>query len=173
MKNIIQHLSLLSIICLFVACKKEETVSVTKANSTDADLLQKSNSKAGFIWYNLQDSLYKRSSGSGHGQAFFRTRFNSIAATKLNSEGRVMPDAQFPEGSLIVKELYKDAQTLDQYAILYKDSKNTDADAKGWVWGYIKPSGTIVVSASQKGNSCINCHSQSGNIDYVLMNKFY
>jgi len=106
-------------------------------------------------------------------QTQIQTRFNAIAASKLTNEGKIQNNASFPEGSLIVKELYADEKSLDLYAILFKDSKNVDADAKGWVWGYIRPGGNVAVSASKKGSSCINCHSQSENIDYVLMNKFY
>ena len=173
----LKRLITLFFLCLLVACTKEkETITpvvTTETKTSDQLLFEKAKSVVDFKWFENADSLYKKSSGSGHGQAFFKTRFNAIAATKLTSNGRIVPDANFPEGSLIVKELYKDAQTLDLYAILYKDSKNVYADAKGWVWGYIRPDGNVAVSASKKGTSCISCHSQTGNIDYVLMNKFY
>lgn len=157
---------------IFTSCKKEETVYNSDTN-TDLELYQKSKVTTNFTWYKNIDSLFKKSSGSGHGQPLFKTRFNSIAASKLTSEGKVEDNAQFPEGSLIVKELYTEGKVLDLYAILYKDSKNKDADPKGWVWGYIRPDGNVAISASKKGSSCINCHSQSENIDYILMNKFY
>ncbi len=157
---------------IFTSCKKEETVSNSNTNS-DLELYQKSKVSTNFTWYKNIDSLFKKSSGSGHGQPLFKTRFNSIAASKLTSEGKVEDNAQFPEGSLIVKELYTEGKVLDLYAILYKDSKNNDADSKGWVWGYIRPDGNVAISAAKKGSSCINCHSQSENIDYILMNKFY
>ena len=164
---------IISITLFFVSCKKEEeTVNNSETNS-DQLLYEKAKLTSNFKWYNNIDSLFKRSSGSGHGQTYFKTRFNAIAASKLTSDGKVQNNAQFPEGSLIVKELYTDQKSLGLYAILLKNSKSEDADAKGWVWGYIKPGGNVTVSASKKGSSCINCHSQAGNIDYVLMNKYY
>jgi hypothetical protein len=164
---------LLSLTLIFFSCKKEEETVYNSDTNTDLELYQMAKATTNFSWYKNIDSLFKKSSGSGHGQPFFKTRFNSIAASKLTDEGKVQNNAQFPERSLIVKELYTEGKILDLYAILYKDSKNKDADAKGWVWGYIRPDGNVAVSASKKGSSCINCHSQSESIDYVLMNKFY
>ena len=84
-----------------------------------------------------------------------------------------MTGAAFPDGSLIVKELYEDASTLARYAVLYKSTGHADADVNGWVWGYINEDETVAVPASEKGSQCIGCHSQEGSIDYVLMNKFF
>ena len=43
----------------------------------------------------------------------------------------------------------------------------------GWVWGYINADESIAAPASEKGSQCISCHSQSDNIDYMLMNKYF
>jgi hypothetical protein len=154
------------------SCTKEKNVSDAE-ESTDKRLYDMSKSTTGFTWFKNTDVLLNKSTGSAHPQGFLRTRYNSIAATKLDAAGRIMNGVSFPEGSLIVKELFQNASTLDQYAILYKKSNSPDADANGWVWGYIKADGVIVQSASQKGNGCIGCHSQNGNIDYMLMNKYF
>ena len=127
----------------------------------------------GFVWFKHTDSLFERSTGSGHSQSFLKTRYNAVAATMLDGTGKVLPNAVFPDESLIVKELYTDSTTLDQYAILYKKSTSQFADQSGWVWGYIKSDGTVLIPASKKGGSCINCHSQADNIDYMLMNKYF
>ncbi len=164
---------IVAITFVFVSCKKEEETVHNSDTNSDLLLYEKAKITSNFTWYKNVDSLFKKSSGSGHGQAYFKTRFNAIAASRLTSEGKIQNNASFPEGSLIVKELYADEKSLDLYAILFKDSKNVDADAKGWVWGYIRPGGNVAVSASKKGSSCISCHTQSENIDYVLMNKFY
>ncbi len=42
------------------------------------------------------------------------------------------------------------ASTLSRYAVLYKSTGHADADANGWVWGYINADGTVAVSASEK-----------------------
>jgi hypothetical protein len=150
------------------SCKKEQI-----AEGTDKELYDMSKATSGFVWYKNSSSLLNKSAGSGHPQSFFKTRYNSVAATKLDSNGKIMDGAKFPEGSLIVKELYDNSTTLGRYAILYKKTGSADADANGWVWGYINSDGTVAESASKKGTSCISCHSQADNIDYMLMNKYF
>jgi hypothetical protein len=155
-------------IFIFNACKKEK-----EAIGTDKELFDMSKNTTGFVWYKNSSALLNKSSGSGHPQAFLRTRYNSIAAGKLDSSGKIQTGITFPEGSLIVKELHDNSTTLGRYAILYKQSSSADADARGWVWGYINADGTVAEPASKKGTSCISCHSQADNIDYMLMNKYF
>lgn len=150
------------------ACKKEK-----EAEGTDKELFEMSKSSNGFVWYKNSSDLLNKSAGSAHPQAFLRTRYNSIAASQLDTNGKVKPDAIFPEGSLVVKELHENSSTLGRYAILYKNSSKPEADTKGWVWGYINADGSVSESSSKKGSSCISCHSQTDNIDYMLMNKYF
>ncbi|MFN7294776.1 MAG: cytochrome P460 family protein [Bacteroidota bacterium] len=150
------------------SCKKEK-----EAEGVDKELYEMSKTTSGFMWYKNTSTLLNKSSGSAHPQSLLRTRYNAIAASKLDSNGKIQAGAIFPEGALIVKELHDNSTTLARYAILYKKSGSTDADAKGWVWGYINADGTVVESASKKGSSCISCHSQADNIDYMLMNKYF
>lgn len=155
-------------ISYFSSCRKDKAPV-----GIDGDLFGMAQKTSGFTWYKNSAALLDKSSGSGHPQAFLRTRYNSVAATMLDSSGVIKDSIQFPEGSLIVKELYKDASTLSRYAVLYKNSSHEDADTKGWVWGYINADGSIAETAINKGKACINCHSQPGNIDYMLMNSFF
>jgi hypothetical protein len=166
LKTIIALLFCLTVIWAMIACKKEKKVA-----KTDQELFELAKSTSGFVWYKNSSALLDKGAGSGHPQSFLRTRYNSVAAALLDSIGKVMKGATFPEGSLIVKELYENATTLGRYAILYKNSGNADADAKGWVWGYINADGSVADAASKKGSGCIGCHSQADNIDYMLMNK--
>lgn len=170
MLNKIKTITMFSIclisIITFQSCKKNK-------KNTDKELYEMAKETSGFTWYKNSSSLLNRSSGSGHPQAYLRTKFNSIAAAKLDTSGKIVAGATFSEGSLIVKELYENSTTLSQYAILYKKSESADADAKGWVWGYIGSDGKVVEPASNKGSSCISCHSQADNIDYMLMNKYF
>lgn len=153
---------------LMFSCKKEKV-----PGETDVKLYNMAINSSGFTWFNLSDANLDKSSGSGHNFPFLRTRFNGIAAANLDVNGRVIDGTIFPEGSLIVKELINDDLSIGRYAILYKESTNESADDNGWVWGYINSDKTIASSALDKGASCISCHSQSGNIDQILMNKFY
>lgn len=150
------------------ACKKDK-----EAVGTDKELYEMAQTTSGFVWYKNSNVLLAKSSGSGHSQPFLRTRYNSIAASKLDGDGKILAGAAFPEGSLIVKELHDNSSTVERYAILYKKSGSVDADANGWVWGYINANGTVAESSSKKGSSCISCHSQIDNIDYMLMNKYF
>lgn len=152
----------------FVSCKNEKV-----PNELDISLYNMSVKTTGFTWFKLSDMNLDKSSGSGHNFPFLRTRFNDIASTQLDVNGKVNDGIVFPEGSLIVKELINEDLEIERYAILYKESSNNYADANGWVWGYINSDKTIESSALDKGASCISCHQQAGNIDQVLMNKFF
>ncbi len=160
--------ALLIVFLAINACKKDET-----ATGTDKELYDMARGTNGFTWYKNASTLLNKSAGSGHPQPYFRTRYNTIAATQLDSIGKIKAGAVFPDGSLIVKELYENSSTLSRYAILYKKADNPDADAKGWVWGYLDADGSVAEPASKKGVSCISCHSQADNIDYMLMNKYF
>ncbi len=157
-------------VCIWTinSCKKEE-----EATGTEKELYDMAKTTSGFVWFKNSSSLLGKSSGSGHPQPFLRTRYNAIAASQLDSAGKILSGAAFPEGSLIVKELHDNATTLGRYAILYKKAGSSDADAKGWVWGYINSDGSVAEASSNKGSACISCHSQADNIDYMLMNKYF
>jgi len=158
-------LGLISISISLMGCKKDSS-----SNITDADLYKIAKETSGFTWYKNSDALLPKSTLSGHSEALLRTRYNTIAATKLDESGKVQSAIIFPNGSLIVKELYSDQSTLAKYAILYKDPENSYADSDGWVWGYVEADGTVVEPTSKKGNACIACHSHEGNINKTLMN---
>lgn len=153
---------------LILACNKDKP-----ASGIDAELYDLAKETDGFVWYKLSDDLLDKSIGSGHSSPYLRTRFNDIAANQLDSIGKVKEGAVFAEGSLIVKELRENENTLNRYAILYKQSDHKYADSKGWIWGYINADKTVRISAEEKGADCISCHLQDGNIDYMLMNKYF
>lgn len=152
---------------LIFSCSEDDA-----AEGTDKMLFDMAVQNNVFTWYKFSDKLLPKSSGSAHPQAFLRTRYNLIANMNLDA-GKVKNTGYFLPGSLIVKELYSANNVLERYAILYKNPASSDADANGWVWGYINKDGSVAESSSKKGSSCIGCHSQSGNLDYTLMNKFF
>lgn len=149
-------------------CKSE-----SPAEGTDKVLYDKARETTGFTWYKNSDALLNTTSGSGHSFPYLRTRYNEIAAAKLDDTRKIVAGSTFAEGSLIVKEFHDASRKLARYAILYKESGNPDADSKGWVWGYINSDGTVAQSSVKKGDGCNSCHNQSGNIDYMLMNKYF
>ncbi len=156
------------IIAILFSCSSDKALS-----TIEYELLKEAKKTMGFVWFKFDNSILDKSSGSGHPFPHLRVRFNTIAATRLDSTGRIKSNALFPEGSLIVKELMNAEGEIQRYAILKKQAANEFADERGWVWGYINADASIAVPSSEKGASCINCHSQSGNIDYMLMNKYF
>lgn len=150
------------------SCKKDDDPT-----GIDKELYDMARVSEGFTWYKNSADLLDKSAGSGHPQPFLRTRYNTAASEQLDSAGKVKTGAVFAEGSLVVKELIDNASAVERYAILYKKPGDPNADANGWVWGYINADGSVVVPASAKGSSCAGCHSQAGHIDYMLMNKFF
>jgi hypothetical protein len=167
-KSVFVILALFFCAVAFHACQKENI-----AEGTDRVLYDLAKNTAGFTWYKNSASLLDRSAGSGHSQPFLRTRYNAIASTQLDSTGKILTNAIFPEGSLVVKELYNADDQLERYAILYKKTGDANADASGWIWGYINASGILVEPSSNQGKSCRTCHNQSNSIDSNLMNKYF
>lgn len=155
-------------VCSIYSCSKDK-----QATGTDKELYNLATVSSGFTWFKNSSVQLNKSAGSGHSQPFLRTRYNTLAATMLDTNGKIVTAATFPEGSLVVKELYDNATSLGRYAMLYKNSSSADADANGWVWGYVNADGTVAEAASEKGSACISCHSQADNIDYMLMNKYF
>lgn len=136
----------------------------------DAQMYEMGRNSNGFAWYKNSSEQLSSSGLTGHTEPTQRTRYNMIATTMLNSEFKIMDGITFPEGSLIVKELYKDNGNLSTLAMLYKKPSAPEADADGWVWGYFNEKGNIRAAASEKGAQCRSCHSQTGSIDFNLMN---
>lgn len=169
MKNkIISSVVIIICVLLGLTCKYDKFI-----NGTDKKLRDISKELSGYVWFKQSDVLLNRSTSSGHSQPFLRTRYNAIAANKLDASGNIIAASVFDEGSIIVKELYTNNTTIGRYAILLKDKNDIYADKNGWVWGYVNSDGSIAESAANKGAACINCHSQTGNIDYMLMNKYF
>ena len=135
-------------------------------------MLSMAKETSALIWYKNDDALLDKSAGSAHTQPQLRTGYNSTAATILDAEYKVTEGTTFPEGSFIVKELWQDG-AIDRWAMLWKQPANEYADANGWVWGYIDGDETIAEPAKNKGEICISCHSQAGNIDMTLMNLYF
>lgn len=164
---------LLAALALFNACKNDDDSGGGSAGVTDEELYDMAKSNSGFVWYKNADSFLDKSTGTGHAQPLLRTRYNAKAATSLESDGKVKAGTTFPDGSLIVKELNDNPNTLAIYAVMYKGADDPNADANGWVWAYLNANGTVLASSTDKGNGCNGCHGQTDHIDFTLMNKFF
>ena len=133
---------------------------------TDAELLVLARSSGPWVFYkNSTDTLLK-AAGSAHDEPRLRTRYNAKAATQLDASGKVRVNPDFPDSSLIVKELFT-GTTITTYAIMLK-LRNAVNAGNGWVWSETDAAGTVKISASSKGAGCIACHSVG--LDHTRMN---
>ncbi len=151
---------------LFSACKKDRSVS-----GFDAELFEKAQRKDGFVFYNLSTEYLNTPKQAGHKSIYLRTKYNDLASSILNENGGIIDGINFPDGSLIVNEMYTIKGEPDKYAVLFKDPKNDYADQNGWVWSYFNADKTIIEPTSRKGTSCIACHSKGNN--YMLMPNYF
>ncbi|MCB0790169.1 MAG: cytochrome P460 family protein [Flavobacteriales bacterium] len=154
--------------CLITACKHGPDGA-----PIDDALYRMALDQEGHVWYGFSDALLPKSAGSGHGEPLLRTRYNDVAATLLDSMGKVLPDTVFPVGALVVKELWENDGTIGTYAVLFKKPSEPAADADGWVWGYFTGDGEVRVTALDQGAACRTCHGQPGHIDRTLMNIYF
>lgn len=161
--------AVLVMLFFLVQCAKKKTNVIAE---TDEELYSKAINNSSLVFYKNDSALHISSSQSGH-SAFFRIKFNNIAASVLTDNGRLPAGAKFPVGSLIVKELHGDTIAGNTFAYAVMEKLPTDPNSSaGWVWGeYLNSpaSGTLV---QKKGSICTGCHSAS-NRDYVRVFELF
>ena len=148
-------LIVLAWIIVFQSCKND------KADiSTDEILFNEI--KSGSYTYYRGGAILSAAAQSPHGS--FKLRFNDTAVAALaDSTGELPTGSTFPNGSIIVKDVYTNG-TFSLYAVMKKDPANAHA-AGGWLWAEYKTDGTPFLSTANKGDGCISCHSGTPNRD--------
>ncbi len=153
------------IIFLFSQCKKKPT-------EEDKILFDKAKVATGFTYYKNNSTVLASSPQTAH-NAFFRVRFNAIAQAVLTDNGRLPAGGSFPDGSLIVKELYdSQAGSLQLLAVMEKSTGNSLSGAN-WLWAEYKSDGALGYSISKKGEGCTGCHGTAGNRDYMRLFELF
>ncbi len=148
---------LLLVSSVLISCKHE------KDSANDDTLLYNSTKTADFTFYQ-EGAILSPAGGSPHGD--FRLRFNSVAASVLDSASGELPlGGVFPSGSVIVKEALLNGN-VSLLAVMKKEPSN-DFAGSGWLWAEYSPSGAVIFSVGKKGDGCIGCHSSSVNRDLV------
>jgi hypothetical protein len=142
-----------------------------KTTETDKQLFNKAN-QTGFTYYKGDSSFLASSSPSAH-NAFFRVRFNPTAQAALTDTGKLPIGGAFPEGSVIVKELYNTANGSLQLLAVMEKAPGNSAAGNGWLWGEYETDGKAVFSTSKKGDGCTSCHNDAGNRDYVRLFELF
>lgn len=156
-----KHLLIIAVLALpallFTSCKKDE-----EEEKQDNKDLYCEISKSGYVYYSGTQVITE---GLGGAHGFIKVRFNPTAASALDSTGKLPVGASFPNGSVIVKEIYGSASGgLNLYAVMKKSSGDKNAGS-GWLWGEYKPGGDVAFSVAKQGNGCISCHSGGDNRD--------
>jgi hypothetical protein len=157
-----RNLSVIIILVFFLLnfsqCKKNE-----EAVGADRELFDLANSGTGFTYFQT-DSIRASSNPSAHND-YMRVKFNSIAAAALGSDGKLPSGSSFPNGSLIVKELFNSPTgSLELYAVMKKDSSDSNA-GQNWLWAEYEPDAIVHFSVDRKGDGCTVCHGTSPHRD--------
>jgi hypothetical protein len=158
-------------LALSAACSHdplEGLVPGTGPAVTDDDLKTLIRSDIG-VWRYFANATtpIARASSSPHPETLLRVRYNTLASTQLDANGRVKPGAVFPDSSVVVKELYT-GSAITTLAVMMKLNNSSSAGFGGWIWAEYTPSGTVRYSTTGRGGACSNCHSSG--IDYTRMN---
>jgi len=159
------YILVIAIVSLLLSCS-DRGVENEPASVTDAQLLSLAQAPGGWVYYrNSTDTLFK-APNSAHDEPRLRTRYNAKAATQLDIHGKVSLDANFPDSSLIVKELFT-GPTITTLAIMLKLRSAPNA-GNGWVWSELDVNGSVKIPAASKGAGCVACHS--AGLDFTRMN---
>lgn len=166
-KQITPFVLVFIVVVFFSACVNHEFRDVAESVNTNESLFTELD--AGTYQYYQNGATLPPASASPHGS--FRLRFNDIASSSLDNSGELPVNSTFKEGSIIVKEVYRNNE-LSLYAVMKKATTDPSA-ANGWLWAEYALDGIAVFSINQKGTSCTNCHSETPNRDFVRTFDFH
>ncbi len=154
-------LSLIIFVFIFSNCKKDK--------NADADLFKEVD-ESGYVFYKA-DPIVKESSPQSAHNNYFRVKYNAIAYAALTDTGKLPIGGSFPEGSLVVKELY-DNLTGDIQLLAVMKKTNSDNAAQGWEWAEYKTNGDVIYGITKKGEACTSCHSTDARDYNRIFNIF-
>ena len=161
------RLSLLPVLLMMMACGESDR---TPAGPSPADGIRDSAALFQLITQtdplteytllpDVEEFTVGRLNGSEAHRQIVRVSMNARALGALQS-GRLPTAAQFPEGSIILKEVRPRADApATVYAVMYKDARNTLAGG-AWLWAEFAPDGSVAYSISNRGTACTGCHQR-------------
>ncbi len=158
--SVLPSLMFLFVLALSPSCNdNDDTVNAVTDDELKAKLLE-----TGFTNYS-SDTL----SAEGPHTPFIFVKFNAIASAALNSNHEIETGGTFPQGSIIVKEIFNSkGGLLTKRYVIYKKSDDSNA-AANWVWAAYTSSNAVEHSVSLKGIGCFECHSLAPNRDGVKL----
>lgn len=145
-------------IIMLNACRKE------KSDDTDG-LLHNEIIESGYVYFQ-NGNLLSSAAPSPHGS--FKLRFNPIAFAALDSTGRLPKGSRFPDGSILVKEVYEGG-AIKLSVVMKKDPSNKNQESD-WLWAEFAINGSPLYSVQKKGQDCIGCHR--GGLSRDLIRTF-
>lgn len=147
-------------IIVFDSCKKDKEEK-EEAEKTDVTLF----SEITISGYNnyKNGALLSAAGNSPHGS--FKLRYNSVALSAVDSTGELPVNGTFPDGSILVKDVYSNGN-LSLYAVMKKETSNINAGS-GWLWAEYNLDGSTIYGVENKGAGCIGCHSNNPHRDLV------
>ncbi len=92
----------------------------------------------------------------------------ALLTTYLNGpayEAVTQKTGTMPNGAVVVKENYKPDSSLAATTVMYK-KEGYDPEADDWFWAKYGPEGGV--QASGKVESCIQCHAEAKDNDYLF-----
>ena len=111
------------------------------------------------LFPNAEEFTVGRLNGSEAHRSIVRVSMNARALGALQS-GRLATGAQFPDGSIILKEITPRAGApVTVYAVMYKDAGNPFAGDR-WLWAEFSADGSVGYSVSNRGTACTSCHQR-------------
>ncbi len=137
------------------SCKKKKTTEAIFDETTNGTL----------YFYKSKDTIYAPKGTSPHGN--FKLKFNQTAFDALGPDGKLPLGETFPEGSLIVKEVYNSAGEKTLYAVMKKDRKSKFASHK-WLWAEYELNGDAKIGINREGKDCVDCHTGGSPRDLTL-----
>ncbi len=154
----------LIVLCIFLcSCSYDKKEDVSLSDATLFELIE---SNVGYRYFKNSIDTLVSDAESDHG-SFVRIRFNSIAVAALNSDLSNLNSSKFPDGSIVVKEIYDvSGENIVYYAAMFKSSVDKNSSGS-WLWAEYRADGETFYSATKGGVACTGCHSASGNADLV------
>jgi hypothetical protein len=152
-----------TVLLLFLGTTLSLLVFSCKKKRTNQDIYNEANS-SDLVFYKNKDTIYAPAGTSPHGP--FKLKFNQTAANALGADGKLPLGQTFPDGSLIVKEVYTNG-IKSLYAVMKKDHRSKFASNK-WVWAEYELNGDVKVNVSREGADCVSCHSGGNPRDLTL-----
>jgi len=149
-----------AVVVILVCCTKDQGKNPALAYN---DLALLDSCIQNHRYYKNDDQTLLSGAHGPHGT--FKLRFNAIALKALTDNDKLPLGSVFPNGSLIIKDIYR-GNDLSLYAFMYKKSGT-------WLWAEIKPDKQVLHSVNGTESICTGCHSQSGNRDLVVSFNFY